>query len=376
MRKGILSLILCLMVAVLSGCSEYRQVENLAFALIMGLDLTSDGNLELSVVVPSIQSGDQSSEGPESSQNELLYTAEGENFTDALYQLKWNVPRRLDLSQIELFVVSAALAESPLFSATTDAMMGTAGLYTSGKLAICHESVTNFISAIRPAAVDNLSAGLTAMFEDYTTLGFIPDTSFADFYYDSISIFSDPIAVRASLSQPDRETSGNPVIPDPAKIQRQEDEATAQFLGAAVFSEGVYAGDLSVTELLYCNLIRGERLSLPFYIDGQTVYLTTDGTPKVSIDSTRSPVRIRVELRFSLWHGGQSVNIPSLEEALSQDLSRTVDVCKALNSEPFRFAEKAASSFPTLQDFLRFDWNSQFSQSQVSFEIHFIPENS
>ena len=179
MRRGALIALLTAAAVLLGGCSEIDQAENLAFVVLMGVDQTEDGGIELSVQVPKI-SGNRGNGEDSGSSGDLVFTASGGDFAEAITALKWIVPRRLDLSQIELIVVSEALASSGRWLEVMNDMMQTSRLYTAARLAVCDGDVQAFIRAEKPLIGTRIADELTAMFEAYTTDGFVPNTSFAE----------------------------------------------------------------------------------------------------------------------------------------------------------------------------------------------------
>ena len=99
--------ILALLCALLSGCTQARQVESIAFAVILGADLTEDEGIELTVQIPKVGGGSESEESSSGEPSDyLIASARGATFTDALMALEITVPRDLTLTQIKLLVVS------------------------------------------------------------------------------------------------------------------------------------------------------------------------------------------------------------------------------------------------------------------------------
>ena len=269
MRRGALIALLTAAAMLLGGCSEIDQAENLAFVVLMGVDQTEDGGIELSVQVPKI-SGSRGNAEDSGSSGDLVFTASGGDFAEAITALKWIVPRRLDLSQIELIVVSEALASSGRWLEVMNDMMQTSRLYTAARLAVCDGDVQAFIRAEKPLIGTRIADELTAMFEAYTTDGFVPNTSFADIYYKSISAYSDPVAVYAVPApeessadvEPASQDAAEPavaIIPDDPGTTDVETEQETRFLGAAVFRDGRMVGKLDGRTLMYCKLLRGNR---------------------------------------------------------------------------------------------------------------------
>lgn len=377
MRKGALAACLAALMLLLSGCSELDQVENLAFVVLMGVDSTEDGGIEVTVQVPKI-AGSRGEESSGSS-GEMVFAASGGTFAEAMSALKWIVPRRLDLSQIELIIVSEALASDARWLEVMSDMMRTSRLYTAARLAVCDGDVQAFIRAEKPLIGTRISDELTAMFESYTAEGLVPDTSFADIYYKSISAYSDPVAVyavptpggdaQAEAAPAAAIVPGDPVTPEVATEQQ------TRFLGAAVFRDGRMVGTLDGRTLLYCKLLRGKAQAFAFQYSGQTVSLATLGAPSVSVDTGADPARIRVELHLSVLPNNEQGQYPGLDAALEAALMDAVEACKALGAEPFQFAEVAARGFATLDEWIGYGWRQRFLDSAVEIDVQLKSEN-
>ncbi|MGN0803192.1 MAG: Ger(x)C family spore germination C-terminal domain-containing protein [Candidatus Faecivicinus sp.] len=384
MRKRILAALLCACAMLLTGCSELDQVENLAFAVILGVDLTEQGEIEICIQVPKItsQQGEEGSGGSGSSDH-LIYSASGKNFDEALNLLQWAVPRKLDLSQINLIVVSEKLAADEHFIRIADTIMAMPRLYTAARLAICKGSAKDFVSAEAPMIGTRMSTELTATFEDYTKNGFIPDTTFADIYYRSRSVYSDPLAIYAEPAPKSESSEGSDsaqaaaaIIPDSTSVSKAEMQQSNRFLGAAVFHEGTLVGRLSGEESLYCKILQGGQQTFAFSLGEQTVGLTTLGAPDVQVDTGASPMQIQVGLRFSIAASSKNAPTEELERELEQALLSTIEACKAMGAEPLNFAEAAAGDFWTMEDWRAFDWNRRFLESDVHVAVHVTPSDA
>ena len=72
MRKASLMLLALLPVLLLSGCSASRQVEHQAYVIAMGVDSLPDGRIELSVQIPRISGGQESSGGSSGSSGSYM----------------------------------------------------------------------------------------------------------------------------------------------------------------------------------------------------------------------------------------------------------------------------------------------------------------
>ena len=386
MRRSALIALLTALALLLGGCSELDQVENLAFVILMGVDRTESGGIEVSVQVPKISGGRGGSEEGGSPSGDLVFAASGETFAEAMTALRWIVPRRLDVSQIELIVVSEALASEERWLDVMNDMMQTNRLYTAARLAVCEGSAQAFIRAEKPLIGTRTADELTAMFEEYVADGFVPDTSFADIYYKSVSAYSDPVAVYAA---PAPEAGGQAqggageaedapaaaIVPDDVRTDEVQTEQETRFLGAAVFRDGRMVGTLDGRTLLYCKLLRGKSQTFAFDFGGRTVQLATLGAPSVRVDASAQPARIRVDVRLSVLPSNGAFETDGLAQALEEALAGAVDACKAIGAEPFQFAEVAARRFATLEDWIDYGWRDRFLESEVEIHVDLKAEN-
>lgn len=381
MRRRLLAALLCVCAALLTGCSTLNQAEDLAFAVILGVDLTGQGEIEICIQVPKI-TGQQSEgeSGSSGSSDHLVYSAVGRDFDEALTLLQWAVPRKLDLSQLNLIVISEKLAKDDNFSRIADAVMAMPRLYTAARLAVCEGSALAFVSAEKPVIGTRMSTELTATFEDYVKNGFIPDTTFADVYYLSKSVYSDALAAYAETApgsgESEQAAAASAVIPDTSSASRSETQQSNRFLGAAVFRNGSMAGRLSGEEFLYCKILQGERQAFAFTLGEQTVGLTTLGAPSVTIDTSASPVKIDLGLRFSIAASSKNASREALEAALEEALLRTVSVCKSMGAEPLNLAEIASGKFLTIDDWIAFSWRERFLESDVQIDVRVFTSES
>lgn len=385
MRRRFLLILISLCTLLLTGCSEYNQLENLAYGIILGIDTAAENQIELVLQVPRINaSGGESSTGGSESKP-LVYSAAGANFEEALNMLQWAVPRKLSLTQLKLILISEELARSDRFSEVMDAVMSTNNVYTAAYAAVCRGSALEFIQAENNMIGADVFTELEAMFEDYTHSGFIPEITFADLYFKANSIYSDPLAIYAvsdkagmlKSEKQDAEASPassliTPTDPDADNVRTQQ---ANRFLGAAVFRDRKMVGTLTGDQVIHTMLLRGKQITFPYTKEGKTVYLTRIGYPSVKIDTESDPMKISIRLRLSALPDSANLDLTGIESDIAQQLSHTIDACKAMYAEPFQFAENASKKFLTLERWNAFDWHSRFWQCETDISIRLRYEN-
>lgn len=366
--KGIVILMICLGLA---GCSQASQVENHAYVLVMGLDQNEDGGLRMSVQVPKISGGSAQESGEKSGTgNYTSFVIEADDYEDALARLNWASPRDVTLSQIKLIVLSRELAQSPRCRDLIANIAQTERLYTAAWVAVCEGKAEDFVKAIKPNIGSHISMDIEAMFSHYTSSGYVPRSSLADLYYQTESVYSDPMVTYALL---ERKASPASVL---SGSQREisgayESEIETRYLGAAVFRDGSLAGVFSGTQTIMANLLRNEVDAVQYACGGQSLNLVPARATYVKVDVSREKPRISINMHLSMAAQERKPDEDLLSRSLEADILGVIRRAQELNVEPFGFAEKAARRFATIEQWQRYDWHRRFLQAEIEIQLHF-----
>ena len=158
------------------------------------------------------------------------------------------------------------------------------------------------------------------------------------------------------------------ILPDevPAKLMDDKND----YLGAAIIRDGIMVGTFTAREMLAANLIRGRKMKFDYSLNGETVSLTADSAPKISVDTKSYPVKIEYEQTLLAVPLIQLPDLDELEIALQKDFEQVMEKCQALKTDPFFLAEKAAGHFRTIEEFLQFGWNHHFAGADIRIKIH------
>ena len=351
-----------------SGCQRSHYIENQAYALIMGIDITDEGYWELSVKIPSINSGSGKEGGAEQKSNSQYqnFSALGESFNEALMIINMGIPRDLNLSVLTLIVISEEIAFSQNMPELLSKLANNYDLYSSTCIAICEGDAGDFVGRQEIVIGKNLSEGITSRLQNASEIGYTPKSRLADMYYDTMSIYSDPMAILCAVAdenqqlQPgDTTTSGLPV----------ESENKNIFMGAALMKDGVAVGKLSGMQTIYVHLLRGDVEGFAYVIDGISIQLAALSNPFVTVDTSDEIPKIKIKLRYSAMCTTQVPDVQMLKAELEAEIGKTIEACQKLSVEPFGFAKLVAADFFTIDSWRNYDWNNVFSKADIDLEI-------
>lgn len=358
-------LFICLLLLfLLPGCSEDRQIENQAFAVILGLDVNADGSLALTVQIPKPNgAGDQ-----KQAEKYQYISASGQSFSEALELLKLSSPHHLNLTQVKMIVASESLAGRESFPTVLSELAETYTLYATSWFVVCGGKTDDFLHRQEALLAGGASSSLAAILEHHSRLGSIPFCTFADLYYHTNSVYSDPIAVYAAFPG-----DGSPIEEVPADVHPQglpvEQSEGIIYSGGALFRDGVMVGRLTAGEMMFCSLLRGRIHELNCAIDEGAFYVQTAGRARLSYTLDQDPMRILYDQTLHVYPRSGQDDTTELEDWLKARIGEVVTKCQLVGVEPFAFSESAARTFPALKDWQAFDWRSRFGNAELMFEL-------
>lgn len=370
------SLALLLLVALaLSGCGQTVEVEDQAYALVLGLDARGDGWVELTIRIPRIgHSGDSDSDGKSSGRPYLVLAAAGESYAQALEQLQWSAARELNLSHIALIVASEALASSAAFPRLIDSVAETRHLYTTAAFVVCSGRARDFIEGQETILGAHLSSEIAAMFRHYAAHGYIPMASFAELYYATHSCYSDPTAIWGFPDAGELATEDQPaaavITDDDARLNADTLTASSrQYRGAALFLDGRMVGRLTGSETLCLRLLTGRVTGFGYAAAGEGLTLSTLRVPvrRVRLDGDRA--RLQAELALVSEDPADPTVLRAAERSLKRDAEALIRRCQQLGADPFAFADRAAARFATYESWQAWNWRKRYARAEVEVSV-------
>lgn len=384
MLKKFSFLFLMLSLMCLNGCALTSQVEDQAYVLVMGLDRAPDDQLEMTVQIPKISGSTQEGSSSGGNENYMQMSVTAADFEGALEKLDWASPRNVNLAQMKLIVISSELANEEQCRSLITNIAQTERLFTATKVAVCEGSAKEFVSAIRPYIGTRVSTDIEAMFDHYNDCGYVPESSLADLYYQTESVYSDPMVTYALLNQEaSKKQEAKQSVPTSAFLESvrhasetYESEIPTRYLGAAVFSHGSMKCMLNGGETILANLLRNELDSFRYECDGQSLEFVPTRPVRLKVDTESKPVKITLKVALSYAAQEETPDEARLKAKLINDIETLIKTTQGAGVEPFGLAEKAARNFLTLADWEDFDWKSRYSDAEITVELRFAQSDA
>ena len=276
--------------------------------------------------IPKAGGSAQEEQGAESGTSDyLIASAQGATFTDALAALEITVPRDLTLTQVKLLVVSEALARHEKFFNFAESLAKLDQSCASAYFAVCRGDAGDLCAnSGRSSAC--ASRWDTRHVRSSQDARYITGATFADFYYQGVSVFSDPVAILcATAPEAPAERREHGALDDltPENVPATSENEN-EYVGAALFRDGLMVGYLDGLETCLLNAIYGASVFFSYSFEGMPVSLRSRGVSGLKIESGEDGrLRIAFKLRFNAI---ADLKTPPLEE-IRNTLRKTLSSC-------------------------------------------------
>ncbi|MCC2684342.1 MAG: germination protein Ger(x)C family [Paenibacillaceae bacterium] len=362
-RAGKLCLALLLTISGTTGCWNLKEPDQLAFVLGTGLDLTKDGQLQISlqVAIPSGAGGGQESGGGTKKQSFLVLSTTGKNVYDAFPKLQAQLSRNMFFGHRRIILIGQRLAEHGIDN-QLDVFLRHPQAELRSKLYIVKNGQAKDILSAE-SIFEPFSA--TELFHEQATLG-LKSNYIWNILSDALCPGLQPMLPAVELTDP------NQIV----------------YMGSALFNkqEGLkLSGFLDAKESFYANWITGK------ITDYTLTYFVKQGNGTVSLKLHSLGRRIRVKrmdkqrIKIDVLLSGAgdiAENNTNLDPTKRQDFQIIQDelrdstrksvqqliekVQKQCKTDIFGFGESVHQQYPSMWKTLGHDWNDTFPKLDVS----------
>lgn len=370
LRSLALFMALMVLTGALKGCRRTDYVENKAYAVMLGIDIDEDNNIELTVRYPKLAGGSDGSSGGGGSDDESNYaitSANGVRFQQALDNLRMGMPREISLSALTMIVASEELINRGELKDVLDALDVNYRMYSSAYFAVCEGRADDFIESQEPIIGSRLSEGLKALVENAEMQGNITGSRFADVYYRTHSVYSDPLVMLCALVGDKQSITGESGAAYPGDMP-VESEDKNMYLGSCVLLDGMMAMKFSGAQTLIVNMLNGNISKFSYTRDDDAVYISVDKGPKISVD-TGEKMRIDIKLSLTVMRFAGEADIDEISGMIEADIINVIDICRQAGAEPFGFADRASSKFSTLEKWNEYGWREHFKECELNIQV-------
>jgi spore germination protein KC len=389
-RYKLLSVFLLLLI-VLSGCWDQKQVDQRAYVYAIGMDMSEENQFDITYLIVNPEYGSQVSSSTTESPQELI-TFETNDLVTSKNIANAVIAKKVTYDLLRVFIVSEKLAKDKrfirwLYDATKDREIRRDSYFIVTK-----ENVSTFLKKNKPKLETRLDQYFELILNRGIENGMIPDVDLHRFFRITEADANLALSIYGTTEGNEEDTGRleDQILAGELKIEG--DSNATQFLGSALFKEGQMIGKLTAEEtrltiLLNDTLEMSDVLTTfpdpfdeNFRIAGRLVkkqknkveMKLKNGTGEINVTI---PLIIEILSDHSMVNYGKNADKrmelkKHIEENLSAKLNGLVKrTQEEFKGEPFAWSLLARRKFQTLPEYEHFDWMKSYPSMEVDVKV-------
>lgn len=291
MKIKILCLFLILSICIfsLTGCYDARGIEDLSYAIAIGIDKGENNIIKLSIqfATPSASSSD--SEGSSQSDATTITSIECSSISSGINLINSYISKQVNLAHCKVIVISEELAAEGI-SEYILTLVDNVEVRPDCNIIVTRCEAYNFIENAKPTLEKLTARYYEAALNSSEYTGYTADIKLNDFYSDLKSTYTQPTAILAGINTD--QTHMNPDYTDKFNIDSSykanetpiKDKTNLECMGLAVFKQDKLIGELDGMESLCYSVVSNK-------FDNCMITIPNPDLPNESIDIYLNPKR-------------------------------------------------------------------------------------
>ncbi|KGR91318.1 spore gernimation protein GerC [Ureibacillus massiliensis 4400831 = CIP 108448 = CCUG 49529] len=366
---------------ILTGCWDRREVNDLAIAVALGIDKSEDKGYTVSAQILNPSEIASSSSGGGGSVYDTpvtTYTTSGDIIFEALRKLTQQVPRRIYLAHIRLIVIGEDIAEEGIYS-VLDFLSRDPEMRTNFYIIVSKDSkaedVLNLLTSIEKIPANKLFESLESSTEAWAATNKVKLNELMD---DIVNEGVEPTLTAVKIIGGGGRTLTN--------VQTISPSSVLDFDGMAAFRKNKLVGWLTEDESKGLNYIKGnvQNTIVDFDFEGDQVGIELLHSTAEIIPHVQGNEPISIEVKLTGEANIAEVNTKldlmtdnvfyELEEKTNEDIEGVIT--KAVNkaqkyyeSDIFGFGEQINKKAPNVWEEIKDNWTEMFPDIKVKVSV-------
>jgi spore germination protein KC len=375
--------------SILSGCWDRNEVEERAYVIALGLDKSkTTDKLEVSFLIENPEVGSTLAGINTQEPSQQLITVQANDFITAKTTANSIISRDITYDLLQIIIVSEELAKDKDFIRWMYDALKDREVRRETYLAVSKEKTSTFFNNNDPKLETRPHKYYQFMINHGIDTGIIPDSDIHRFFKRTEN--GDSLFLAMYITT---ETAKNPPIKNEddylagqVKIKGTVDKT--QFLGSAVFKDGIMIGHLDGQETRITNILddttQMENLLATFpdpFSDKQRISARVikeqNNTIKVNLKGKKPKVLIEVPLLVdvlsdpALVDNAKATNMrKSLEKHIENNINKLYKeyinkTQTELKGATFPISLEVRKKFQTIQEYEKYNWAERYSDAEI-----------
>lgn len=357
----------------LSGCYGKVELDDLAYAIAIGADISASGeegdvDITYQIAIPVKIAGDETSTGKETF---TTYTVTAPSLAKANSLVNTITSKEIDLSHVELILYSEELAKKGL-TGHINSLISNVDIRPRSTVSVCKGTAKEFLENVSPVSETSPARYYELILSSYNYTSQSLGSEILNFYTATQSPYDCPIAVMAKM-----ENTQNNI----------EKEAT--FSGLAVFRGTTLVGELD-EDLTFAHLILTNSLNEATLVinDSEnekevvTVIAKQSNSPKIKVTFNNGVPHIDISAYIEAHLESDAANTDYLKKENKDRLQNKItsqvknilesylkETTSKLNADAAGFGRYAKCNFLTWPEFEKINWYSIYKDSTYKINV-------
>ena len=374
------------------GCAG-RQLEEQMLVIILGVDRTEEGVLQIYVKVPSNASSsssgasssassggssDGSSGGSSGQSGEweqmgyFVLEASGHSFSDAIELLNASTPRSLNFSQVREVVVGERAAADASFGALIEEIYSLPRMRPAATVVCCKGEGGKFVEAQQPYVGIRLSRYIETTLSNYAGKGFVPNTSLGEVMRDLRYGFRDPLLVHGAINSFQNQSlgAGDNSLDGMAGGLPRRSINPVELFGASATDGVSVSGTLNGYEMALIHLAEGHVQSLVLQTEAGPMPVFARVPATLGVETREGGVCLRLAMMCEVHYTpGLSPRAEEIKTQLEKDFTAVIAHLQALRCDGMGFGNIAVRKYWKMEDWEKIPWRDLYTRADVDVRV-------
>ena len=404
LRKAISVITVCIILTILTGCYDSREISDSAYIAMLGVDEGVSDRWRITFLIPFFGesragSGENGESGGDKGAGKYtIYTIEAPSFFEGISMANTSVSKKLIFMHANVFVFSEDIASKGKIGEFIAPLIRNREIRRTEFIIVTKGSAKSFLDAATTDIETTITKEMENLFEGSKSTGFFPMTNLNDLNNGIKSTYHQTIAAYGAVSSGLKESSTKKELSDePNEADSylagdipREGGRKIDLSGSAIINGDKMIGKLTNHEtrmvLMVKNQLSRETLAIsdplkPDLIVPVDVRLSRkpdikvkfkDDKPIIDLDLQTDGDILSIQSRIDYEHSDLTPLLEkAVEEYIKSELEKTMKKCQELRSDVFNFGDIAAIKFPTIQKWEEYNWNGHFEDAVVNINVKF-----
>lgn len=392
------SLCFLVIVILLSGCWDRKELDKRAFVIGLGLEQSKAGDkIKVTMLIENPEVGSSQGGGSSTEEPREIISFEANDFLSAKSTANVVISRQISYDLLKILVVSEELAKDPKFGSLIYDALRDREIRLNALLAVSKEKPSEYFKNNHPKMETRPHKFFDYMIQHGVENGLIPDSSLFRFFKTTDRGTDLFLAMYTTTKKEKNLEVKNEDAFLAGQLNATGEIDQTQFIGSAVFKDGVMIDKLNGQDTRIVNILDDTTnikavlatIKDPFS-DKQNIAVrimkTENNKIKMNLKGAKPKIHITIPLHFEILTNPSNTDyakskknrdtlkrsIIDQTESLFEGLLKKAQT--ELKGTPYPLSTDARKYFGTVEEFNKFNWVKSYPEADITVktDIHII----